>query len=340
MTSRFCGSVFGNLRFNVGLRAGLAWALLLWAASAPVGHGQEASAPAITHPFRLGFSSRLFVDINETDAKVFLKVYTETIAKKVNFETDPRPVILDGVVALEQALQSGQVDSVTLTTLEYLTMSANMQSGPLVLPIINGRSTEEYVLLVHRDGPIKEIGDLRGRSLVWIDNPRACLALIWLDTLLAQQGLGPTDQSFGKMTPTKKMSQAVLLVFFRQADVCLTTRSGFQTAAELNPQVGRQLRVLATSPELVNQIFCYRPDYPTPLLKEVVAAATTMHMTPDGRQLQTVFKVDRVEEQPPTCLDSARELLATHRRLCGATNSVNKVRPSLARSAAQGGTAQ
>ena len=136
------------------------------------------------------------------------------------------------------------------------------------MPVINGRSTEEYVLLVHRDGPIKEIGDLQGRSLVWIDNPRACLAPIWLDTLLAQQGLGPADQFFGKMTPTKKTSQAVLPVFFRQADVCLTMRSGFQTAAELNPQVGRQLRVLATSPELVNQIFCYRPDYPASLSRK------------------------------------------------------------------------
>ena len=340
MTSRFCGLVFGNLRFNVGLRAGLAWALLLWGASAPLGRGQEAGAPAAAHPFRLGFSSSLFVDINEADVKVFLKVWTETIAKKVNIETDPRPAIMDGGVTLEQALQSGKVDSATMTTLEYLAMSTNMQKGSVLLPVINGRSTEEYLLLVRRDGPIKKIGDLQGRNLVWLEHPRACLAPIWLDTLLAQDGLRPPDQFFGKMTPTKKTSQAMLPVFFRQADVCLTTRNGFQTAAELNPQVGQQLRVLATSPELVNNLFCYRPDYPASSRNETMAAATSMHMTPNGQQLQTVFKVDRLEEQPLTCLDSARELLATHRRLCGATNSVNNVKPSLGRSVAQGGTAQ
>ena len=71
-----------------------------------------------------------------------------------------------------------------------------------------------------------------------------------------------------------------------------------------------------------------------------MAAATTMHMTPNGQQMQTVFKVDRVEEHPSTCLDSARELLAAHRRLCGGTNIVNNVNPSLARSTAQGETAQ
>ena len=140
-----------SIRRRPGLRAGLAWTLLLWAAFAPVGRGQEAVAPAAAHPFRIGIASSLFVDINEADAKVFLKVWTETIAKKVNIETDPRPVILDGVVALEQALQSGQVDSATLTTLEYLAMSASMQKGPVLLPVVNGRSTEEYLLLVHRD---------------------------------------------------------------------------------------------------------------------------------------------------------------------------------------------
>ena len=122
-----------SIRRRPGLRVGLAWAFLLWGASAPLGRGQEAGAPAAAHPFRLGFSSSLFVDINETDAKVFLKVWTETMAKKVNFETDPRPVILDGAVALEQALQSGQVDSATLTTLEYLAMSANMQKRLLAV---------------------------------------------------------------------------------------------------------------------------------------------------------------------------------------------------------------
>ena len=88
------------------------------------------------------------MDINEADAKVFLKVWTETIAKRVNIETDPQPVILDGAVALEQALQSGQVDSATLSILEYLAMSTNMQKGSVLLPVINGRSAEEYLLLV------------------------------------------------------------------------------------------------------------------------------------------------------------------------------------------------
>ena len=76
--------------------------------------------PETGHPFRIGIASSLFVDINEADAKVFLKVWTETMAKKMTIETDPQPVILDGSVALERALQSGEVDSATMTTMEFI----------------------------------------------------------------------------------------------------------------------------------------------------------------------------------------------------------------------------
>ena len=192
---------------------------------------------------------------------------------------------------------------------------------------MNGRSTEEYLLLVHRDGPIKEIGDLQGRSLVWLEHPRACLAPVWLDTLLAQGGLGPADQFFGKMTPTKKASQAVLSVFFRQADVSLTTRNGFQMAAELNPQVGQQLRVLASSPEFVHHVYRFRPDYPADNLKQVLAAMSTMHQTPSGQQMQTVFKVDRLEEAVPH-LSGQRPRIAGHTRAALRRNEQGQHHPT------------
>ena len=114
----------------------------------------------------------------------------------------------------------------------------------------------------------------------------------------------------------------------------LVTLSGFKIASELNPQVGQQLRVLASSPELVPSLFCFRPDYPPEKLKRVMVGATTLHQTPGGQQLQTIFKVDRMEEGPASHLDSARELLARHQRLSGTTSGPAAAKLSLARAEA------
>jgi phosphonate transport system substrate-binding protein len=290
-------------------------ACLLFLCAVPFGRSQEASAPISSGHLRIGLSSSLFAEMKENDAKLFLKVWTETMAKKLTLQTDTQPIILNGTAAVERALFKGQVDCATMTTVEFLTMSPGMQNGPLLLPVMNGQSREEYVLLVHKEGPIKEIKDLLGRSLNIFDHPRACLAPAWLDTLLLKDGLGTIEQCFGKVTRSKKTSQAVLSVFFRQAEVGLASRSAFKIAAELNPQVGQKLIVLASSPELVYIIYCFRPDYPVSDRNQVLAAISTMHDTPSGQQLQTVFKVDRLEEQSLACLDSARELMAQHKRL-------------------------
>jgi phosphonate transport system substrate-binding protein len=315
-------------------RVGTVWRTALWflvLCAAPLARAQESPAGPSSPPFRMGFSSSLFKEMNENDIKVFLRMWTETLAKLHGIPADPQPTMLEDSAALDQVLRSGQVDAAGMATVEHLALSQEMQGGALVLPVMNGEITEEYLLLAHRDGAVKSLQDLPGHSLVVFDNVRACLAPVWLETVLAQHGLTPGESGFSKVTRAKKLSQVVLSVFFRQTEVCLVTRNGFKTVSELNPQVGQQLRVLASSPAVVPSLFCFRPDYPPEKLKKIVAGATTLHQTPGGQQLQTIFKVDRMEAHPASCLDSARELLALHRRLCGATNGA-AVKPILAHS--------
>ena len=50
-------------------------------------------------------------------------------------------------------------------------------------------------------------------------------------------------------------------LFFRTVDACLVTESGFQTIVEMNPQVGRRLRVLASSPRIVPFVTCFHSDF-------------------------------------------------------------------------------
>ena len=313
-----------TIRFRraANLRAGLAWAFLLWGASAPVGRGQEAGAPDSNDIFRIGFSTAIFADLNENDIKAAMKVWMETIARGIDLHVDPTPVMLEGTAALDAALRSGQVASAAMISPEYLAMSADMQTGAIILPISGGGITEEYLLLVHRDSPVRQVNELAGRSLIRLENPRASLAPIWMEVLLAQNGLSDGEECLSAMTRTPKASQAILQVFFRKIDACLVTRASFEIANELNPQVGKQLRVLAASPKFVPQLYCFRPDYPPALCKKAVAEISKMHESRQGRQVFTAFKIDQLMEQPTSCMDSARELLATHAKLYAATNRV------------------
>jgi hypothetical protein len=115
----------------------------------------------------------------------------------------------------------------------------------------------------------------------------------------------------------------VLPVFFRQSDACVVTRSGFETMVELNPQLGRQLKILARSPEVVPAVFCFRADYAAGFKEDLFAGVRDLHKSAAGQQVLTVFQSDKIEDQPMSCLDSALELLATHQKLCGCANGTN-----------------
>ena len=199
------------------------------------------------------------------------------------------------------------------------------------------RITEEYVLLVHQDSEIHRIEDLRGRSVMFWKNSRMSLASAWLDIALFNNGC-PRVAEFCRVTQNNKLSKVVLPVFFRQSDACVVTRRGFKIMSELNPQVSQQLRVLASSPELVPSGFCFRRDYDDPLREIIVTEMGSLTATPAGQQVLTLFQSGPLEAWPISCLDSAFELLATHERLCGGTNKVNTLQPRSVPVIAQGRT--
>ena len=79
---------------------------------------------------------------------------------------------------------------------------------------------------------------------------------------------------------------------------------------ELNPQIGRRIKVLAASPPVVPVLFCFRADYMSPVRHQIMNELSHWHLSPAGRQILMLFQIDSLAEQPIGCLDSALELLA------------------------------
>ena len=269
-----------------------------------------AAAQGEAQPFHIGFSSMMFSDVNKNDAKAALKVWAQTVAGERGIETDPDPSILTGLDELAAALRNKQVDMVALLTEEYRALNAAVPLAPLFFASLNGKVEEVVVLLAHRDSGIERVEDLKGRRLIIHRNPRASLAVCWLDSILLEKGLRSTAEFMGRVDENNKLSSVVLPVFFRRSDSCLVTRSGFDTMSELNPQIGKALKVLATSPKMVPTLLCFRADYAPAFKDKVLAGLRDLHLSPAGQQVLTIFHSERLEEMPASRLQSALDLLA------------------------------
>jgi ABC-type phosphate/phosphonate transport system substrate-binding protein len=265
--------------------------------------------------FRVGYSIGMFTDVNENDARAAVKAWGQTVAKERGIEADPEAKIFKDLPALALALRSKLVDAVGITVDEYDILSKEMEFAPVFVAYNGGSMYEEYVLLVHRDSRIENITGLKGRGLILYQNARACLAPFWLDTLLMESGFRSASEFFGRVSKNNRVSNVILPVFFRQNDACLTTRSSFETMNELNPQIGKQLKIIASSPKLVPAVFCLRADYTPAFKDQLLAGLRDLHKTPAGHQVLTIFHSEKLEEQPASVLQSARDLLAESRRI-------------------------
>ena len=275
-------------------------------------------AQSDAQPFRIGFSSSMFTDVNENDAKAAVKVWAQTIARERGIETDPDPSIITGLSALTAALKNKQVDMISLLAEEYCVLNADVPLAPLFVAYVNGKVEEEVVLLVRRDSGTERVEDLKGRRLITHSNPRASLAIPWLNSILLEKGLRPTAEFLGLVSQNTKLSSVVLPVFFRQSDACLVTRSGFDTMSELNPQIGTALKVLATSPKVVPILLCFRADYAPAFKDKILAGLRDLHLSPAGQQVLTIFQSEKLEEMPSSGLQSTLDFLAHCEKQCEA----------------------
>lgn len=297
------------------LRGAALAALVLLTASACASPAAVPGGHSPPEPLRIGFSQRMFVDVNENDARAAMIVWARTMGRERDIPVELTSHFLRGPDAIRDALARGTVDAITLTADEYWALGDEAPRAPFIVGVIAGRVDEEYVLVVRKDRGFTSLAQLRGGMLGVYDNPRACLAPIWLETLLLQQGAPRVPDFFGRVTASSKLARVVLPVFFGQAEAGLVTHSGFELMCELNPQIGEQLTVLNRSAAVLPVVFCFRRDYASPYRAQLLAAVGSVHETPAGQQTLMLFQAERLIACSEEQLGSARRLLEAHRAL-------------------------
>lgn len=254
-----------------------------------------------------------FADVNENDGKAAMRAWVRMLFQQHQITNEVAIQLLERA-ALVRGVAEGLVDAVTVNSEDYFQVRPWVDPSSLCVGSAQGKNYEEYVLLVHADSGFKKLADLQGRALVVFDGARASLAPRWLDRALAAQGLPRATEFFGNVTGKRKLNATVLPVFFRSAEVCLTTLRGFETMAELNPQLGKRLIPLARSPPYVPVVFCIRKNYPTSLRDPILAGIKQLQSSAAGQQLLTLFQTERMDSAEESCLDAARELLEQQTR--------------------------
>lgn len=265
----------------------------------------------------IGYSSRIVGRTNRTDLTAAMKAWMQTVTRERNLTVETRAEVFDSFDEILQATRKGLLDVVSVPMDDYLLLEKRVPMAGLFATQVRHKVTDQYVVLVRQDRGFKGLADLRGGSLIVLDQARALLAPVWLDTELLRRRMPVGARFFGKVTLAAKPSLAILPLFFKQTDAVLMTRSGFDTACELNPQMARQLTVLMGSPELISGVGAYRADATSASVSLYRREALRLGESAGGKLLLNLFQADAIVEVKEADLRETRLLLAEHARLLG-----------------------
>jgi phosphonate transport system substrate-binding protein len=300
--------------------------ILLWCISIlstwTSGSTQEEKSPTPQESLNVAYLNFSLGDVDKEDAEVAIAFWTSEVFKGLKRPLRSKLFFIDDTAAFLDGIKAKKFDMIALPSQEYLRLQEVINLEPVLGTIVGGKPGEEYALITRQDKGGNNLRGLKNLILLfqhdqWNDsNP-----LIWLDTILYKQGLPPAKKFFSLIKFVNKPSQAVLPVFFRQADVSLVSRRSFATMVELNPQLGKELQILALSPCFLPGLIAFRKDLSPEIKTQLIDAALKLQTHPQGEQLLKLFKVDRFFSFKPADLNTIIELLQEYKRVQGRIKS-------------------
>ncbi len=222
-----------------------------------------------------------------------MDLWYEEFTKKVG--VSPQYFFYRDIQQLVADFNAGKLDIIDTTSLNFLRIrpeiAANM--APDIYGVIKGgKKTHHYLLLTRADSGILSLKDLKNDTIFIQENDDT--GRFFVNTMLLKNGLAHMERFFAEIQETKTLASAILSVFFNKGQVCVTTDDIFDTMVELNPQVGKQLRILETSPEIVNGVFFFHKNYDLRLKKDALNEALNFEKTTYGQQVLLLYKIDRL----------------------------------------------
>jgi ABC-type phosphate/phosphonate transport system substrate-binding protein len=287
--------------------------ILLMTLQAPSCRGEQGGD--IPKVLRSGFLSRVYADVEPRDAQAALELLTKELSRRMGLGTSPKVIMFPSARAMSDAVRRGELDLVTLPGIEYLRIRDTVSLIPSFVGAHNNGMGTRYVLISRSDGGIRSISDLKGKTLYVPSAVKHEAGHVWLDVLLMKEGKGNTDAFFGHMKETAKLTQGIMGVFFGKADAAVVTRAGLDASRLLNPQLERQLMVLAESRDLIDGITCFPAAIPEKTRRALSEAVAQLSNSTTGRQLFTIFHTSGAIPFRPVCLEGLEDLLRDQKRL-------------------------
>ena len=274
---------------------------------------------------RVAISTETLAGTNTNDARAAYRTWIDEYDRQAGkIVAEVVPGIFIPSEELIRGVHQGMIDCYGVTAIEFAKLYDLTDPDTLALQdyLADGM---EYVLLVHTSSPYRKLADLKGAQVLSLLHRDMVLLDAWLNTLLANNDLPPADRFFGSNILQNRVNQVVLPVFFHRADGACLSRKSWDTAVELNPQLGRDLRALAVSPKIIPIAIGFRRGCDSYGRKMLIDSMLRVGNTPSGRQMASLFQSHGFITRPTSVMKGTLEMVGQYERITAQQPHARKI---------------
>ena len=185
--------------------------------------------------------------------------------------------------------QSSELDGAFFGSFTYALAHAKAGVEVLARPVaLDNTSTYYGMIFVRKDSGIRTARDMKGKQFAFVDKATTAGYLLPLE-YFHDHGI-PEYKGFLKEAYfTGTHEDAVYDVLNRKADVGAAKNTVFNRLAKGDPRIGKELIVLARSPDVPENALALRKDLEPAVRSQLKEALLNMHLDPDGKQVLERF---------------------------------------------------
>jgi phosphonate transport system substrate-binding protein len=185
--------------------------------------------------------------------------------------------------------QSSGLDGAFFGSFTYTLAHAKTGVEVLARPVaLDNTSTYHGLIFVRKGGGIRTAGDMKGKRFAFVDKATTAGYLLPLE-YFHDHGIPEYKGYLKEAYFTGTHEDAVHDVLSGKADIGAAKNTVFNRLAKEDPRIGKDLVVLARSPDVPENALALRKDLEAPVRSRLKEALLNMHMDPDGKQVLERF---------------------------------------------------
>jgi ABC-type phosphate/phosphonate transport system substrate-binding protein len=260
-----------------------------------------------------GSSELGFIENDKQNVNLgFNSVFNELLSS-VNVQCDFKSY--ENSEALVKAIKEKKVNGFFGSPIEFLYSESSLLSTPIASGIFAKQTKSKILIVVKKESKINDLTQLKGKKIgmqKWISSD---VAGIFLETLLMENNLPLQSQFFSEIVIKDTSNMALVDLYFNKVDAILVNQVQFEVAAELNPQLLQQTKILVASEPYLIFVSALSKETPDSVVSVTKEKLLNIHKTAKGRNILRLMKLEGFQEVSVKELDNVRALMAKHKRL-------------------------